>query len=486
MAGTVLTMEPESWAMEPFGLLVETQGSFFDLDLELIRRWITTHKVVVIRGLKLLHKTQLPLAARRLGPLQAGEQGSVTELKLDDTGRGPPERGEVLKTQRTPRWLVYQCLRAPEPRTGGETLFVYTRTRNGHGHDEVLTHCWQDGDLLIADNHALLHGHAAFRELQPRHLLLVKVLDAERSPWQGVWDSLTIRRPDRIVSSIPVLLLPALWLGVEPAVFSSATWGLLVLCFFLLHQFTAMVECFADRELSLVYKTRTAEAVLGLGESNMLAQIGLTMVTTLMLVSMLAGLSIRLWLMSLVLTWLVVAHQYAMAPLHLKSRGLWQAPTLWLLVFFAPMLLVHGTLGGLPGLRVLGMMILYGTMQLGILLVRAAKDHDEDLEAHLHTSAVALGPLGTIAVALTLVAVGAIGLLVLQIIDLGAGQWTWFAAGMMCASVIWVLAEMFALALALRESDDLGLVKSYATRIPLWNTALGWSTLAVGVLRWAQ
>lgn len=37
-------------------------------------------------------------------------------------------------------------------------------------------HRWRDGDILVADNHALLHGRRAFAESAPRHIRRVNVL----------------------------------------------------------------------------------------------------------------------------------------------------------------------------------------------------------------------------------------------------------------------------------------------------------------------
>lgn len=37
-------------------------------------------------------------------------------------------------------------------------------------------HAWRDGDILVADNHALLHGRRAFRESAPRRIRRVNVL----------------------------------------------------------------------------------------------------------------------------------------------------------------------------------------------------------------------------------------------------------------------------------------------------------------------
>jgi alpha-ketoglutarate-dependent taurine dioxygenase len=42
--------------------------------------------------------------------------------------------------------------------------------------DVMRSHVWQEGDYLIADNHALLHGRNAFPSAGPRHLFRVNVL----------------------------------------------------------------------------------------------------------------------------------------------------------------------------------------------------------------------------------------------------------------------------------------------------------------------
>jgi len=41
-----------------------------------------------------------------------------------------------------------------------------------------LAHSWQDGDVVLADNHALLHGRRAFRHAAPRHLRRVNIMAA--------------------------------------------------------------------------------------------------------------------------------------------------------------------------------------------------------------------------------------------------------------------------------------------------------------------
>ncbi|MNL43598.1 Taurine catabolism dioxygenase TauD, TfdA family [compost metagenome] len=43
-------------------------------------------------------------------------------------------------------------------------------------------HTWQEGDLLFADNHSLVHGRTAFEKNCPRHLRRIQLLKGV-SPW---------------------------------------------------------------------------------------------------------------------------------------------------------------------------------------------------------------------------------------------------------------------------------------------------------------
>jgi alpha-ketoglutarate-dependent taurine dioxygenase len=40
----------------------------------------------------------------------------------------------------------------------------------------LYTHAWHDGDILLADNHALLHGRNPFRADSPRHLQRIHII----------------------------------------------------------------------------------------------------------------------------------------------------------------------------------------------------------------------------------------------------------------------------------------------------------------------
>jgi len=49
---------------------------------------------------------------------------------------------------------------------------------SGQLHDSrwCLAHRWRDGDIVLADNHALLHGRRAFQQTAPRHLRRINIM----------------------------------------------------------------------------------------------------------------------------------------------------------------------------------------------------------------------------------------------------------------------------------------------------------------------
>jgi alpha-ketoglutarate-dependent taurine dioxygenase len=54
--------------------------------------------------------------------------------------------------------------------------FLLDMRRRLRDPEVCYAHRWRDGDILIADNHALLHGRRAFAESAPRHVRRVNVL----------------------------------------------------------------------------------------------------------------------------------------------------------------------------------------------------------------------------------------------------------------------------------------------------------------------
>lgn len=54
--------------------------------------------------------------------------------------------------------------------------FLLDMRRRLRDPEVCYAHRWRDGDILVADNHALLHGRRAFKESAPRHIRRVNVM----------------------------------------------------------------------------------------------------------------------------------------------------------------------------------------------------------------------------------------------------------------------------------------------------------------------
>lgn len=59
---------------------------------------------------------------------------------------------------------------------GSREAFLLDMRRRLREPEVCYAHAWRDGDILVADNHALLHGRRAFGESAPRHIRRVNVL----------------------------------------------------------------------------------------------------------------------------------------------------------------------------------------------------------------------------------------------------------------------------------------------------------------------
>jgi alpha-ketoglutarate-dependent taurine dioxygenase len=132
-------------SLSPFGvqLLAHRSLSVIDLDVEWLQALLFRHKVVVLRGFEAMDKNHFITAARRFGDLLESETGYVLEAAARDPAQGLELEDEALKDglfSRTatpfhwdrvygrpvPGTLFYQCLAAPEPGQGGETIFCDT------------------------------------------------------------------------------------------------------------------------------------------------------------------------------------------------------------------------------------------------------------------------------------------------------------------------------------------------------------------------
>lgn len=340
---------------------------------------------------------------------------------------------------------------------------------------------WEAGDVLLADNHALLHGRRALAGEEDRHLQRVNILDDVRSWKDDVRDSLRIRRPEFMVAEIPILLVAAL--AVAPwSVLWSGRFAEICALFMLLFHVGDMANCLADRDLDAVYKTQLAEAVRGLGVRHVTWQIALSAVGALGIAAHLAWTTGRVEVALLVAIGLFLGHQYSFAPLRFKARGLLQVPALALLIFVGPMLLVARSLSA--AMAPIGLVVAYAAMQQGTIAINTAEDLPEDTEAGIRTSAVALGLRGIVLLSLAMVALGGASVIALLASPAFRAGRPWALVPLSLAW-LWVVRDIARLAQSVhaRSHDDaLADVRAAARRMPLWITGTAWGTLFAAAL----
>lgn len=339
----------------------------------------------------------------------------------------------------------------------------------------VLAHAWEQDDVVIADNDALLHGRRAFAGTARRHLRRVNVLHARSGLVASLHAALRIRRPEFWPAEIPIAVVPLLLLGGHRSL-SPTQLGLLALLFAALFHVGDMVNCLVDRDLDAVYKTHLSEAVRTLGERHVRWQIGLTAVFALAVASALAVLLGRPLLVPLTVAGLLLGHQYSAGPLRLKTRGLWQMPALMAALFVGPMSLVIAAVGRWPSLAVVTTVLGYAAMQEGILLVNTAEDLAEDREAGLVTSALALGAPRIAPVALVCLLGGG------ALTTVALSRWAPSAALPLLLVVLAVAIDLVRLLARTWGRPPLAIeaeIKRAARRVPAWITGTAVAT-AVG------
>lgn len=294
---------------------------------------------------------------------------------------------------------------------------------------------------------------------------------------------LRIRRVEFRIAEIPILLIPIILLVQDTAIFRSFTFWEGIFVFFLLFAFGDMINCLADRDLDAVYKPHLSEAVYGLGVPFVKFQVAATALLALVLTAHLAQ-QLRRWeLLVLVAIGLALGAGYSVKPIQFKGRGLAQVFCLWLIIFVGPMLFIGLLVSRAPSFEIILFAAAFGALQMGIILVNTAEDYPEDLEARIKTTIVALGLHRGIGLAFWLTAAGAIGLIgvlgfMFQHRSIALG---WLPALLPALlTYIYVLVDIGKLRNFINQqglADAIVTVKRSAKKVPLWLTAVAWSTV---------
>jgi alpha-ketoglutarate-dependent taurine dioxygenase len=255
-------------ALQPFGRLVTTAAGadLRDIPQTTLEQWTLESKVLVLRGFPLLDKEDWIAYCQGWGEILTWDFGAVLDLVIQEDPKNylfsrtdVPFHWDGAFARVAPRYFMFQCIEAPRPGGGGETVFsdsaevlrradddlvrqwastkVGYRTEklgyyggetisplliehsetgetvmrygepldperylnpvwvNVHGmseedsvafmtdlrdrlHDPEVCyhHEWRDGDIVLVDNQAVLHGRNAFRGDSSRHIQRLQII----------------------------------------------------------------------------------------------------------------------------------------------------------------------------------------------------------------------------------------------------------------------------------------------------------------------
>lgn len=254
-------------------------------------------------------------------------------------------------------------------------------------------HTWEDNDIVLADNHVLLHGRDAFLNPNERHIQRINLLarPTHRGLAQFLKNSKTLRRTEFLIAEIPIFLIPILLSAEDLRFLKTPTLYVGLAGIYLLFNFGDLVNAYADRRVDAVYKSHLSNAVFELGEGGVRWQMRASVASTVLVSGWLSWHTGRWQFVPLTVLGWALGFQYSWRPLHFKSRGLWQLAALWAVIFFGPMAYTGSLVTRFPKPAVLTLAAAYGLLQVGVLMLNNAEDYPEDRAAGLHTAIVALG-----------------------------------------------------------------------------------------------
>lgn len=324
--------------------------------------------------------------------------GQFTQKLID---KHPISKKAILRYAEPVQDLNPVSLEISELKDSNQSDFVESMKKVLYQKDVLYTHQWKDGDFVMADNFALLHGREAFIGDNSRYIQRINLLErpSKLTLSRFIKHALTIRRKEFFKAEIPILILPVL-LSLQS--FSDIIRWPFVLGFiaiFLLFNLGDMINCYADRKLDAIYKSHLSNAVFELGKRQVMAQIVLSGILAMTLTIFVAVQTHQVFLIPLTFVGILLGLQYSIPPFKFKSKGIWQFFCLLGIIFLGPMLYTSIITNGLPKTNILLFFLLYGIHQMGIILFNTAEDYIEDKTDGINTIVVQLGLQSTLKLA---------------------------------------------------------------------------------------
>src|SRR5690554_5507004 len=192
-------------------------------------------------------------------------------------------------------------------------IFVEQMREQLYHPDHLYTHRWENGDIVLADNHTLLHGREAFKNPNERYIQRINILHRPDrfSLRRFIENCLTIRRKEFFVAELPIFLIPLLISISSWSDFLEPTLYLGLIAIILLFNIGDMINCYADYKLDSIYKSHLSNAVYELGKKNVKTQIVLSGILALFLTCLISIDTQRLYLIPITFLGIFIGIQYS-------------------------------------------------------------------------------------------------------------------------------------------------------------------------------
>jgi len=181
--------------LQPFGFIIHSsptkRAKFGDLDTNKLKELCWNNSFVVLRGFEPLSREEMIAAAKTLGEiLEWPSYGAILDIKVEDKPESfimAPEDvpyhfdGMFFKV---PSFQLFQCLQAPDPGAGGETLFCNSQILLSEAPQDKIK-LWKESKLTYFTKKTHFGGHPVSFYLIENHPHTGKPTIRYNEPWDS-------------------------------------------------------------------------------------------------------------------------------------------------------------------------------------------------------------------------------------------------------------------------------------------------------------
>lgn len=172
------SMELNIKPLSPFGALLEAtehQSDLRQLPIEQLCQLIWDYRLIVLRGFSLLEREEVQSYCQRWGELLVWNFGTLLDLIVHQnpenylfTNGNVPFHWDGAFAKAVPRFLFFQCLKAPGAGSGGESLFCDT-TRVLQNVSPSQREVWQKCEITYRTKKVAHYGGKITKPLVSKH-----------------------------------------------------------------------------------------------------------------------------------------------------------------------------------------------------------------------------------------------------------------------------------------------------------------------------